>query len=234
MKAIETAINAQVDVINLSLGSNMHLDVVADAVLDAVNLGIPVICSVGNDGLATPVRFPAGYAESIAVAGTDDLDHAAPFTNFGPHVTLSAPAIHVGSTFPGGGFGFADGTSYSAPLVTGVVARMLAANPSLTPADITLILQQTAVPIDAENPGMEGMLGAGRLNAHAALQAAGASAPLVQGDVTGDGRVDFSDLNTVLDAWAQSTAEGDADTNGVVNFIDLDIVLDSFGVGTTP
>ncbi len=229
-QGIAAAIDGGADVINLSLGSNIDLGVVEDAVLDAVDLGIPVICSVGNDGLAEPIRYPAGYTGMIAVAGTDNEDRAAAFTNFGTHVSLSAPAVRVGSTIPGGGFGYADGTSYSAPLVTGVVARMLAADPTLTPAQITTILSQTAEPIDSVNPGLEGLLGAGRLNAGAALQAVGATAPMLLGDVNGDEAVDFSDLNEVLAYWSQSSSQGDANASGFVDFRDLECVLEQFGL----
>jgi len=64
----------------------------------------------------------------------------------------------------------ASGTSFAAPQVTGTIALMLEANPSLTPAQVRDILQRTATPLA---PYYQHEVGAGMLNAHAAvLQAA--------------------------------------------------------------
>ena len=64
----------------------------------------------------------------------------------------------------------ASGTSFSAPQVSGTIALMLEANPNLTPANVRDILQRSATPLP---PYYEHEVGAGMLNAHAAvLQAA--------------------------------------------------------------
>ncbi len=60
----------------------------------------------------------------------------------------------------------ASGTSFSAPQVSGTIALMLEANPSLSPAQIRDILQRTATPLPLYY-GHE--VGAGALNAHAAV-----------------------------------------------------------------
>ncbi len=65
------------------------------------------------------------------------------------------------------------GTSFSAPQVTGTIALMLDANPSLTPAQVRDILQRTATPM-MNNYRYE--VGAGMLNAHAAVLEAAFSA----------------------------------------------------------
>jgi hypothetical protein len=50
-------------------------------------------------------------------------------------------------------------------------------------------------------------------------------------DVSGDGVVDFNDLNAVTSGFGMSGAflPGDANTDGVVDFIDLNLVLSNFG-----
>lgn len=61
-------------------------------------------------------------------------------------------------------------------------------------------------------------------------------------DVSGDGVVDFTDLNTVTSEFGLSGSllAGDANTDGVVDFLDLNLVLSNFGntfpraVPTTP
>ena len=60
------------------------------------------------------------------------------------------------------------GTSFSAPQVSGVVALMLEANPTLTPDDVVTILRATATPM----PYDQRTVGAGYVDAHNAVRAA--------------------------------------------------------------
>ncbi|MBI3924651.1 MAG: S8 family peptidase [Armatimonadetes bacterium] len=61
------------------------------------------------------------------------------------------------------------GTSMAAPIVAGVVAQLLEANPFLTPDDVKEILRSTATPLDGYLPESQG---AGVINPDGALQAA--------------------------------------------------------------
>ncbi|MCA9401368.1 MAG: S8 family serine peptidase, partial [Candidatus Omnitrophica bacterium] len=62
------------------------------------------------------------------------------------------------------------GTSFAAPMVTATASLMLAKNPNLSATDIADILMGTAT--DMDDPGWDGLTGAGLLNATAALKAA--------------------------------------------------------------
>ena len=72
-------------------------------------------------------------------------------------------------TVASGNYSTGNGTSFSAPYVSGTIGLMLSLKPCLTFEDVVEILTQSAVNIDAQNPSYIGMLGAGRLNANAAL-----------------------------------------------------------------
>ena len=60
------------------------------------------------------------------------------------------------------------GTSFSTPQVTGIVALMIEANPALTPDQVVTLLRQTATPMPYE----ERVVGAGYVDAHNAVRAA--------------------------------------------------------------
>ena len=60
------------------------------------------------------------------------------------------------------------GTSFACPHVSGVVALMLEAQPTLTPDDVVMILRQTATPMPYE----ERVVGAGYVDAHNAVRRA--------------------------------------------------------------
>ncbi|MEQ8850858.1 MAG: M64 family metallopeptidase [Phycisphaerales bacterium] len=51
------------------------------------------------------------------------------------------------------------------------------------------------------------------------------AAPDCPGDATGDGEVDFDDLNAVLNAWGGDDEDADLTGDGAVNFDDLNLVL---------
>ena len=122
----------------------------------------------GRDGLGTVVVFSAGNGRSagqdvnyhslqndrgiIAVAATDSVGNAASFSTPGAALLLAAPGVGIPTTDRVGTLGYTtgdyatqSGTSYSSPLVSGVVALMLDANALLGWRDVQEILAATAV-----------------------------------------------------------------------------------------
>lgn len=101
-------------------------------------------------------------------------------------VDISAPGYGVSSGYyvannPGYQFqGYNGwGTSFASPIVAGTVGLILSANKSLSPYQVEYILKKTAANIDtiAQNVAYAGQLGAGRLNAGAAVTYAAAFDP---------------------------------------------------------
>lgn len=157
-------------VVNLSLGSAASCSgggtgtnyINAIAALTARN--VAVVVSAGNDGLA--VNLPANCAGAIAVGGLRHAGDKNGFSSLGPEVTISAPGgncpngiascqypmlstINAGATSPttsrySNSGDAALGTSFSAPLVSGTVALMFSANPSLTVAQIRNLMRGSA------------------------------------------------------------------------------------------
>ena len=87
--------------------------------------------------------------------------------------TIGAVPIFVGAndltTIPPGYLPYyttSQGTSFSCPQVSGVVALMLEANPQLTPDDVVTILRQTATPMPYEQK----VVGSGYVDAHNAVR----------------------------------------------------------------
>ncbi len=142
--------------------------------------------NTGNYGCSSVTDPPAIYA-SVFTAGSINADgNISSFSSLGPVLVdgsnrqkpdLLAPGEQVTSSFSGGGYKTADGTSFSAPHVTGVVALMWSANPSLI-GNVTAtmqILRETAQPYTGSTPSCgssQSAVGAGFLNAYDAVQAA--------------------------------------------------------------
>jgi hypothetical protein len=158
---IRYAADNKAQIINLSLGTDpangqnsSDIAIVKSAIIYAISKGSIVVSSAGNYGSSLP-EFPARYATEygIAVGVVDDNRKIHPFSNkAGANSKMKyvvAPGIEIKSTYPvgyqpGDGYSFQSGTSMSAAKVSGVIALMLSANPSLKYSQIRDILIDTA------------------------------------------------------------------------------------------
>ncbi len=112
----------------------------------------------------------------LTVAATDANDQLTVWSNTGNNIDLTAPGT-VFSTFPGGTYNSASGTSVSSPVVAGAAALVLSVNPSLSGSQVQNILKQSAD--DLGPAGWDVRYGWGRVNVgRAVLMASGTSAPL--------------------------------------------------------
>lgn len=148
--------------------------------------GIFVVAASGNsgrDGCSSIDAPPALFRTVFTVGASDKMDSIADFSSRGPlspggpiKPEVVAPGVGIRSIYPGGQFKTANGTSASAPMVAGVAALMMEANPSLRghPDRIREILINSAVPIEenpcgaAESPNH--VYGYGRINAPSAVE----------------------------------------------------------------
>ncbi|WER44819.1 MprA protease, GlyGly-CTERM protein-sorting domain-containing form [Cupriavidus sp. WKF15] len=183
-------------VVNISLGGGTCTSIEQQAINDVVGRGVSVVVAAGNS--AGVLEAPADCSGVIAVTAHANDGENASFANVGSKVTISAPGGGCGNskvvngactttvsvirtltndgTTSLGAYTIRDsqGTSFAAPMVSGVVSLMLAVNPSLTPAQVTAALKSSARPHPSgtfctTNPGV---CGAGLLDADGALSAA--------------------------------------------------------------
>lgn len=196
IKAIDYAITNGANIINLSFigfGYSKSLD---EAVKRAYDAGVIVVAAGGNevgqgDGYYLdetpmyPVCLDGGAGENrvIGVAATDTMDQKATFSSFGYKcIDISAPGVSIFSTivyspdnyikdqsFNKYYDGYWSGTSVAVPMVSGALALIEAANPSLNRNEVIKALLDNSDNINRINPGYLGQLGKGRLNVGAAV-----------------------------------------------------------------
>lgn len=163
------------------------------------NAGIVLVAAAGNNGDGSEdasnvnyTCYPAACNNVIAVGATNADDKRSGFSEYGTWLDVSAPGgyspnettsgnkINILSTTYNDTYAAAGaisgkydmmlGTSMACPIVAGICGLMKSYAPGATPDQIEACLESTATNIDALNSAYAGRLGAGRVNAAAALQ----------------------------------------------------------------
>ena len=106
----------------------------------------------------------------LTVSSSGPTDAVSSFSNTGNLIDVAAPGESIRTTFNGGGYGTASGTSFSSPIVAGVAALVMAVNPGLTPIEVQELIRASADDLGA--PGWDVGYGAGRVNAAQAVNLA--------------------------------------------------------------
>ena len=153
-------------VINGSWGGGEYSQAMVDALAEADVDGALYVASAGNSA-NDAAFYPAAtdLPNVISTAATDQSDGLAWFSTFGDTVDLAAPGVHVLSTWPGGGYQYADGTSMAAPHVSGSAALLFSQHPGATPETVKALLFATVKQL----PSLQGkVLTGGRLDLGAA------------------------------------------------------------------
>lgn len=166
IQGIYYAIEQGAAIINLSLGGYAYSNAFNEAIQDAHQKGIVIVAAAGNEKKETPY-YPATYPNVISVASTTPSDSTSEFSNFGKTIDIAAPGSSVYSTLPKGAYGFMDGTSMAAPMISGVAALLKSSEPALSNREIENRLFTTAD--DLGVAGKDSMFGHGRVNARKAL-----------------------------------------------------------------
>lgn len=137
------AIDNDIHIINMSLGTSHPSTALEDAINEANKQGHIIVASSGNageDGGEDTMRYPAKYEHVIAVGAINPDDTVADYSSYGQTLDLVAPGTSIRSTYPGNAYETRGGTSMAAPFVAGVIALMLGIDDSLTPSQVRAFL----------------------------------------------------------------------------------------------
>jgi subtilisin family serine protease len=190
-EAIAYAADNGARVINLSVGGK-EITAVEQAAIDyAYSKGVVIVVAAGNEGVDISNYGIAASDKVLTVASTGFQDERTVFSNWGK-ISVAAPGLDIlslrarrtdtmlgiegvkytaGAAYIGDDKRYyrASGTSFSAPLVSGLASLMIANDPSLTNAQVMNIIKSTAR--DVGIPGVDQYTGYGIIDARAALKA---------------------------------------------------------------
>ena len=201
------------DIVNLSLGGTGGScpSAYQSLISQLTGMGVLVVASAGNE--SGPVDIPGNCPGVLTVAGLRNVGTKVGYSSLGPEVGIGAPAgncvnitagspclrsidttVNEGLTTPAEN-GYTDqtntnlGTSFSAPIVSGIAALMRAVNANLTPPQLIARIKASSTPFP-QPPGLAqcaagssssvecactpggGTCGAGMVNAFSAVKAA--------------------------------------------------------------
>jgi subtilisin family serine protease len=219
LEAIVYAVENGADIINMSLGGPVWSKLLRKALTSAGDNGVLVVAAAGNSdrdndqlyylpgGDPFAPEYPASHdlPNVISVAASNDLDRygyftgcdlagggaECSFTNWGhTSVDVAAPGVDIVSTYLSGGYATLNGSSMSAPFVSGVAGLVLSQNPSYTPLQVkNAILNSVDHPQDLAG-GFT--VTSGRLNAQGALTGSTANAtPRTDGTMADAASINF-------------------------------------------
>ncbi len=160
--AIRYAVDNGAKIISMSFGKDFSPEKkwVDDAFKYAEKKGVLLVHAAGNDAknIDTAFNFPnpvyedgKGRASNVITVGASgdktNGGYTASFSNFGKsEVDVFAPGVSIYSTIPGGTtYGNASGTSMACPVVAGIAALVLEYYPYLTPQQLKMIIEKSAV-----------------------------------------------------------------------------------------
>jgi subtilisin family serine protease len=128
-----------------------------------------LVAAAGNNG-SNVAFYPAACTNVVAVSATNVSDTRPTWSNFESYVDVSAPGVDILSVYGVDQYAAWNGTSFSSPVASGVVALMAAANSTLTNVQLVDILIKNSD--DIGTAGYDVYYGNGRVNASRAVTAA--------------------------------------------------------------
>ena len=186
--------------------NDQNSDLLPDAILQQT------ILSGDPSSFTDPANYPPSFEGPPYCLTVDPTDG-------------SVDGVHFGEC------GVYQGTSMAAPHVSAVAALIYSLKPDSTTEQVYSLLKDTANNVDI--PGYASnseWYGAGLLDAEAAVKAVGGGgSDDLEGDLTGDGRVDIEDLEAIVDLLGADSIVADFVEDGVINIFDLEYVVDRLG-----
>lgn len=212
--AIDYAISQGVDVINMSLGAIGYIEAENLAVQRAINAGITVVASAGNDGNTSDAgkyEYPASYNNVISVGSINSSNAKSVFSSYNDKVSVVAPGEGIVTTEKNSGYSYpsaVNGTSFSAPVVSAIAAVLKGENPSAAPSQIKTTIQSSA--IDLGTVGYDVYYGYGKVNFLNAV-----TSPLVE-----DGSTGIID-SVILDVYSKKIFMPMAGVSDIIGYADV-------------
>jgi hypothetical protein len=143
--AIMKAADMGANVINISLGAFGSSPMLESAVNYAIGKNILIVAAAGNEGM-NQLASPAAIPGVIGVGAVDASGKQAYFSNSGNNLAFLAPGVGIVSGYSDGRIVIGNGTSQSAAITTGIIAKLI--SDGYQRANIPALLQKSTQKIE--------------------------------------------------------------------------------------
>ncbi|MCI8645819.1 MAG: S8 family serine peptidase [Firmicutes bacterium] len=157
LSGIYWCIEHDMDIINMSLGTNSESQILQKAIKDAEANGILVIAAAGNSGNAG-VDYPAAYDEVVSVGAIDHKAEKTKLSAVGDEIDVVAPGEDISVEGMFGLHSWADGTSMAAAHATGEASLLWQKDKTKSNGFIRELMENTVKNIGEENQYGKGVL----------------------------------------------------------------------------
>lgn len=147
LEGIYWAIEKDVDIISISFGSEEYSEALKEAIDIAVERGILIIASAGNNGYNGVVEYPAAFENVVAVGAIDSQGLISKMTSMGEELDVFAPGVAIRAT---GFFGeevIVSGTSMAVPHVVGISSLIWQKDLSKDSQFVRAVLENSSKPL---------------------------------------------------------------------------------------
>jgi subtilisin family serine protease len=159
VRRIEAVIEGGYDVLNMSYGASQECFAESAELQRATAAGVLLVAAAGNEfAEGNPLEYPASLPHVVTVAAVDLSGEISYFSNANAAVDLAAPGERILTAVPvdrdpdgdGNGYALMDGTSFAAPIVSGVATWVAAQRPHLTVDQLANVVKLSAIDLDED------------------------------------------------------------------------------------
>ena len=182
INGVQWLIGKNAKIINLSLGSENqgYADPAWESQVNIWdNLGIIVVSAIGNFGDADgSTTSPGNVPSAVGVGAVDSNDNICSFSSRGPvnwsgtdyyKPDICAPGNDINSSWNDGSYNVLSGTSMATPHISGTLALMLQANPTIESYSAKALIKSSATRVSGGTSWPNNVYGWGRVDAYQAV-----------------------------------------------------------------
>ena len=141
-------------IINMSFGG-MYSKTLDTVIQQCILANVPIVCSAGNSGVDASIFSPANSSGVYTIGAYDKNKNKPNWSNFGPVLTTFSPGDVIKAAWADSpsSYYLVSGTSFSAPITTGIISRYLSVRQNAPLLQITTFLNKSEVLNEIINPG---------------------------------------------------------------------------------
>jgi len=163
LEGLSWSIKNNMDVINLSFGTDQNSPLLEEIIDEAYKKGITVVASAGNEGTANglgdSMTYPGKIEKAISVGAVDNNLRRAYFSGTGSSLDFVAPGVNIYSLGLNNNYQYMSGTSMAAGYATGIIALLKQKFPDFNNDNIFNFLKKYS--LDLGEKGKDNLYGNG-------------------------------------------------------------------------